>query len=69
MKWRCIIGLIICLTLNACSTMNTSFSCNQTADDHCLSIEEVDAMTEVTSAHVKEFSQVWYKSDTRRDHV
>ena len=31
--------------LSSCSTMNSDFSCNTTAGDSCLTIEEVDAMT------------------------
>ena len=33
--------------LASCSPINTQFSCNETAGDRCLSIEEVYAMTEV----------------------
>lgn len=32
-----------CLT--ACSPVNSEFSCNKTAGDSCLTIEQVDAMT------------------------
>ena len=32
---------------SACAPINTQFSCNATAGDRCLSIEEVNAMTEV----------------------
>ena len=39
------VGVVI---LNsACAPINTQFSCNSTAGDKCLSIEEVNAMTEV----------------------
>ena len=38
--------LMLGLTLSACAPINTQFSCNETAGDHCLSIEEVNAMTE-----------------------
>jgi len=31
--------------LSGCSTMNSTFTCNKTASDRCLSIEEVDRMT------------------------
>lgn len=34
------------LTLSACAPINTQFSCNETARDKCLSIEETYAMTE-----------------------
>lgn len=37
--------------LCACSPMNTQFSCNATAGDRCLSIEEVNAMTESHEEH------------------
>lgn len=33
------------LTLNGCGTMNSNFSCNATAGDSCLTIEQVDSMT------------------------
>lgn len=36
-------GLIVPLT--GCGTMNSHFTCNNTAKDSCLTIEEVDAMT------------------------
>ena len=39
-----LIGLCgVCLS--ACSPINSSFSCNATAGDNCLTIEQVDAMT------------------------
>lgn len=37
------------LTLSACSSMNSNFSCNATAGDNCLSLDEVNAMTEKNS--------------------
>lgn len=36
---------IISILLTGCSTMNSNFSCNATAGDSCLTIEQVDAMT------------------------
>ena len=48
MKVIGIIVSVLVITLSACAPINTQFSCNQTAGDHCLSIEEVNAMT----AHV-----------------
>lgn len=33
------------LSLTACNTMNSNFSCQVTAGDSCLTIEQVDAMT------------------------
>lgn len=35
------------LGLGACAPINHEFSCNATTADHCLSIEEVNAMTDV----------------------
>ena len=37
--------VMIVLTLTGCGTMNSNFSCNVTAGDSCLTIEQVDAMT------------------------
>ena len=49
------VGVVI---LNsACAPINTQFSCNATAGDRCLSIEEVNAMTEVDE--VKKPTHVW----------
>ncbi len=31
--------------MSACSPMNSEFSCNATAGDSCMTIEQVDAMT------------------------
>ena len=36
---------LFALTLIGCGTMNSDFSCNATAGDSCLTIEQVDAMT------------------------
>lgn len=36
---------LISLALTGCGTMNSDFSCNATAGDSCLTIEQVDAMT------------------------
>lgn len=38
------------ITLTACSTMNSNFSCNATAGDTCLSLDDVNAMTEGRAA-------------------
>ncbi|HHF7380159.1 TPA: TraV family lipoprotein [Legionella anisa] len=38
--------------LTGCSSMNSQFSCNKTAGDGCLSMEEVNAMTEGGSIQV-----------------
>lgn len=36
---------LIAVLLTGCGTMNSNFSCNATAGDSCLTIEQVDAMT------------------------
>lgn len=43
---RVMLGTAVILVLSACAPINTQFSCNETAGDKCLSIEEVHAMTE-----------------------
>lgn len=51
---RMLVCLMLGLMLSACAPINTQFSCNETAGDKCLSIEEVNAMTEPkvqTKAH------------------
>ena len=55
------LSLIGVVVLNsACAPINTQFSCNATAGDRCLSIEEVNAMTEIDEVkkpiHVKRIS-------------
>jgi hypothetical protein len=45
-----------------CSIMNDKFSCNLTASDNCLTIDEVNAMTEgksVIKIKKRTKSQVW----------
>lgn len=37
--------LLLSLSLAACASNNSDFSCKATAKDSCLTIEEVDAMT------------------------
>jgi conjugal transfer pilus assembly protein TraV len=37
--------ILMALVLSGCGTMNSNFSCNATAGDSCLTIEQVDAMT------------------------
>lgn len=46
----CALVLMGLVTLSACAPVNTEFSCNETAGDRCLSIEEVNAMTELKEA-------------------
>ena len=36
---------IAALVMSGCSPMNSEFSCNATAGDSCMTIEQVDAMT------------------------
>ena len=36
---------LMAVLLAGCGTMNSNFSCNATAGDSCLTIEQVDAMT------------------------
>lgn len=42
---RVVLMSIISVLMSGCSTMNSNFSCNATAGDSCLTIEQVDAMT------------------------
>ena len=41
----CILISTTSFLISACSPMNSEFSCNATAGDSCLTIEQVDAMT------------------------
>jgi len=56
-------GLVLTpLLLGGCSIMNDKFSCNLTATDNCLTIDEVNAMTEgksVVKIEKRSRSQVW----------
>lgn len=36
----------------SCSSMNSKFSCNLTAGDSCMSIDEVNALTEGKTIHI-----------------
>lgn len=38
--------LLISIICSGCAPINTEFSCKATATDRCLSIEEVNAMSE-----------------------
>jgi conjugal transfer pilus assembly protein TraV len=38
------VSITSCL-ISGCSPMNSEFSCNATASDSCMTIEQVDAMT------------------------
>lgn len=42
---RVVLMSIISVLVTGCGTMNSNFSCNATAGDSCLTIEQVDAMT------------------------
>lgn len=42
---RFVLMSITSVLLTGCGTMNSNFSCNVTAGDSCLTIEQVDAMT------------------------
>jgi conjugal transfer pilus assembly protein TraV len=42
---RVVLMSIISMLVTGCGTMNSNFSCNATAGDSCLTIEQVDAMT------------------------
>ncbi len=41
------------MAISGCTTMNESFSCNKTAGDGCLSMDEVNAMTEERGMYVQ----------------
>lgn len=44
--------LSMILILTGCSTASSTFSCNKTAGDSCLTIEDVDAMTRYADSPV-----------------
>ncbi|WP_131751128.1 MULTISPECIES: TraV family lipoprotein [Legionella] len=41
----CVVMPLISALLTGCGTASSNFSCNATAGDSCLTIEQVDAMT------------------------
>lgn len=45
-KFKLLFLLIVLGSLTACSSMNSKFSCNATAGDGCMSLDDVNAMTE-----------------------
>ena len=45
--------LLAVILSSGCSTVNESFSCNKTAGDSCLTMDEVNAMTEEKGAYVR----------------
>ena len=59
MKLRLKAFLLCVPVLTACAPINTQFTCNATAGDRCLSIEEVNAMTEDNDAPI-------YKKESHR---
>lgn len=52
MRLRVLILLAVIIN-SGCSTVNESFSCNKTAGDSCLTMDEVNAMTEEKGAYVR----------------
>lgn len=42
----------------SCSSMNSKFSCNLTAGDSCMSIDEVNALTEGKTIHIIRKTQI-----------
>lgn len=51
MKPLCrLVLLFVSVVLSACGTLNSEFSCNLTAGDQCISMDEVNAMTEEKEA-------------------
>lgn len=54
MKTKMMLLTLGFLLMSGCSTMNDRFSCNQTAGDSCLSIDEVHAMTEPDGMYSKQ---------------
>lgn len=60
MKLRLKAFLFLMPILTACAPINTKFTCNATAGDRCLSIEEVNAMTE------EKDSPIYKKETTHR---
>lgn len=45
--------LLTVMLSSGCSTVNESFSCNKTASDSCLTMDEVNAMTEEKGTYVR----------------
>lgn len=53
MKIRVMTLTTLIVFMNGCSIMNEKFSCNQTAGDSCLTIDEVNAITEPKGTYHK----------------
>lgn len=45
--------------LSACSTVGSEFSCNKTAGDSCLTIEQVDSMTRYADEPITTKRYIW----------
>ena len=45
--------LLAVIVSSGCTTVNESFSCNKTAGDSCLTMDEVNAMTEEKGLYVR----------------
>lgn len=61
--------------LSACSPINSQFSCNATAHDRCMSIEQVDAITRFadgnsphSNARINQLSRLDGVRDERTNH-
>lgn len=50
---RGLLVLSVLWSLGGCTTTTESFSCNKTAGDSCLSMDEVNAMTEESGTYVR----------------
>ena len=52
--FRALVTLVF-VSLAGCSTMNSDFSCNLSAGDSCLTIEDVDSMTRFADGAVSQY--------------
>lgn len=57
------LGYLLLITLvtpivTSCSSMNSKFSCNLTAGDTCMSMDEVNALTEGKTIHIIRKTQI-----------
>lgn len=46
------------LLVTSCSSMNSKFSCNLTAGDSCMTMDEVNALTEGKTIHIIRKTQI-----------
>lgn len=58
--------LILTMMTFGCSTMNSDFSCNATAVDRCMTIDQVNAMTEGKTKNYQSIKSVQTKVDPTR---